>query len=200
VIRVHRIPFSTNVERVALAAGHKGLAVDWIDHAGDDRSGIVEVSGQILVPVAELDGEVIRGSMRIVERIEAICPGPPLYSSSPGELARARVFVEFFDRVWKGPPNLLDADVPPPDAEALSRRLRTWTGWFEDLLADAPYLGGDALGVADVCAFPFLKYATLRPAEGDDERFHAILSRELSAEPGSNLAAWINRVNESPRA
>ena len=32
VLRVHRIPFSTNVERVALAAGHKGVPVTWVDH------------------------------------------------------------------------------------------------------------------------------------------------------------------------
>ena len=31
MIRVWRIPFSTNVERVALALGHKGLDVEWIE-------------------------------------------------------------------------------------------------------------------------------------------------------------------------
>ena len=29
--RVYRIPFSTNVERVAIAAGHKGIAIEWVD-------------------------------------------------------------------------------------------------------------------------------------------------------------------------
>ena len=37
VLRVYRIPFSTNVERVALATGHKGLAIEWIDVDPDDR-------------------------------------------------------------------------------------------------------------------------------------------------------------------
>jgi Glutathione S-transferase, N-terminal domain len=33
------MPFSTNVERVALAAGHKGMEVDWVDHnPGDPRA------------------------------------------------------------------------------------------------------------------------------------------------------------------
>jgi hypothetical protein len=45
-IVVHRIPFSTNVERVALAAAHKGIAVDWVDHDAADRSAITELSGQ----------------------------------------------------------------------------------------------------------------------------------------------------------
>ena len=30
-LRVYRIPFSTNVERVALALAHKGVAVEWVD-------------------------------------------------------------------------------------------------------------------------------------------------------------------------
>jgi glutathione S-transferase len=37
-MRVYRIPHSTNVERVALGLGHKGLAVEWIDVPADDRS------------------------------------------------------------------------------------------------------------------------------------------------------------------
>ena len=59
VLRVHRIPFSTNIERVALAAGHKGLELEWVDHDPGVRSGVRELSGQDLVPVLELDGEVV---------------------------------------------------------------------------------------------------------------------------------------------
>ena len=40
--RVHRIPFSTNVERVALAAGHKGIELEWVDHRPDDRTAVIE--------------------------------------------------------------------------------------------------------------------------------------------------------------
>ena len=50
-LRVYRIPFSTNVERVALAAGHKGLALEWVDVEAADRSQVERVSGQSLVPV-----------------------------------------------------------------------------------------------------------------------------------------------------
>ena len=88
MIRVHRIPFSTNVERVALAAAHKGVEVEWVDHDAADRSAIEAFSGQSLVPVAEVDGDVVRGSMRIVERLEADHPHPPLYPDDPLEAAR----------------------------------------------------------------------------------------------------------------
>jgi len=199
MIRVHRVPFSTNVERVALAAGYKGVAIDWVDHDNADRSAVVELSGQSLVPVAEFGGQVVRGSMRIVERLEREHPEPTLLPPTAGGRARMRIFIEFFDRVWKGPPNSLDGP-PPPDAEALAARIRTWSGWLEDLLADGPYLAGEAMSMADVCAFPFLKYATRDPEPGDSDNFHVVLTEHLDATPGSNLAAWIERVDEIPRA
>jgi glutathione S-transferase len=199
VIRVHRIPFSTNVERVALAAGHKGLDIQWVDHEAADRSAIVALSGQELVPVAEFDGEVVRGSMRIVERIERDHPEPPLLPSDRAGAARARIFVAFFDRVWKGPPNALNGSTPP-DAAALAARLETWSSWFEDLLTESPYLGGASLGLADIAAFPFLKYATIDPDPTDPDTFHQVLTRHLSATPTSHLAEWITRVDAHPRA
>ena len=51
-MRVLRIPFSTNVERVALALAHKGVAVEWVEVDAADRSPVRELSGQDLVPVA----------------------------------------------------------------------------------------------------------------------------------------------------
>jgi glutathione S-transferase len=200
VIRVHRIPHSTNVERVALAAGHKGVEVDWIDHDPADRSAVLAISGQSLVPIAELGGVVIRGSMRIVDQLEALRPDPPLLPADPAEHGRARVFVSWFDRVWKGPPNALDTDPEPPDADALRSRSREWTLWCDAMLAESPFLGGEELGLADVCAFPFLKHAVVDPEPEDDERFHAILVELLRADAHPRLDEWVRRVDALPRA
>lgn len=199
MIRVHRVAFSTNVERVALAAGHKGLEVEWVDHDDDDRAAVIELSGQALVPVAEFDAEVVRGSLKIVERIEAERPEPPLIPAGEVERAAALITVDWFDRVWKGPPNALDGP-EPPDADALRSRFSLWTRWLVDLLGDRPYLGGEALGIVDVCAFPFLKYAVLDPAVGDSERFHAILVELLRADEHPLLDEWVRRVDAHPRA
>lgn len=200
MIRVHRIAFSTNVERVALAAGHKGVTVEWVDHDPADRSAVEALSGQPLVPVAEIGAEVVRGSMRIVERLEADHPDPPLYPADPAEAARTAIFIAWFDRVWKGPPNALDDDREPPDAEQLRARVGIWTDWIGALLGEGAFLAGDALGAADVCAFPFLKFARIDPDPGDDERFHRILVNELRARPRPALEAWVARVDALPRA
>jgi glutathione S-transferase len=195
VVRVHRIPFSTNVERVALAFGHKGIEVEWVDHDPADRSALRELSGQELVPVAELDGEVLFDSPRIIERLEQLHPDPPLYPREPRARAEAEVFVEWFNEVWKGPPNAL-AD--GASDTALSDRLRGWTDLFERLLDGRHYLLGE-FGAADVFAFPFLKYATLPDDPADTDVFHAVLREHLTPCP-PRVAEWIERVDQHPRA
>lgn len=199
MIRVHRVPFSTNVERVALAAAHKRIEIEWVDHDDADRTAVIELSGQQLVPVAEIGGEVVRGSLKIVERIERERPEPALIPTGEIERATALITVDWFDRVWKGPPNALDGP-EPPDAEALRSRSGLWTRWLVDLLADRPYFGGDRLGIVDVCVFPFLKYAAIDPAAADDARFHAILAELLRADEHPLLDEWVHRVDAHPRA
>ena len=204
MLRIHRIPHSTNVVRVALAAAHKGLAVEWVDHDPADRTAIRRLSGQDLVPVLELDGEVVTDSSRIVARLERHAPEPPLYPSDPTQLAVAEVFIEWFDQVWKGPPNEIEAELrrPRPDhtrIAALAERMAGRQAVFERLLGERDYLLGDEFGAADVCAYPFLAYSAGRPA-GDDELFHLVLDEHLRLEGHPRLAAWIERVRKRPLA
>ena len=203
-MRVLRVPFSTNVERVALAAAHKGLSIDWVDVDPADRSAVVAVSGQELVPVLEADGEVVFDSTAILEWLEERHPEPPLYPREDARRAEVEVFVDWFNRVWKRPPNELEAELtkPEPDRETTERlgeEIAAALGRFELLLDGRDYLFGD-FGVADCIAFPFLKYAVLHdPA--DDELFHRILVEHQRLDGRfPRLDAWIRRVDEHPRA
>ena len=205
MLRVHRIPFSTNVERVALAAAHKHLAIEWVDHDPSDRSAIRALSGQELVPVLERDDDVLIDSMAIVAHFEANRPEPALYPHDPAQRAGVEVFVDWFDRVWKVAPNAIDAELdrPEPDRDRIAAweaELRGSLERFEALLSGRDFLMGDTLTAADIAAFPFLKYGVLYdPA--DDERFHRILIEHLR--PGDehpNLVAWIARMDALPRA
>ena len=205
MLRVHRIPFSTNVERVALAAGHKGVRVIWVDHDAEDRSSIRALSGQDLVPVAEFDGEVVADSMAIVERLEEVAPEPPLYPSERIARARVDVFITWFNEVWKVSPNAIadELDSADPDRERIDEHaglLRGRMDVFEHLLTDGEFLAGDRLTAADVCAFPFLRYALGHDPE-DTETFHRVLSEHQPLGDGHpRLRAWIARVDALPRA
>lgn len=204
LIRVYRIPFSTNVERVALAAGHKGIEIEWVDIAADDRSLVEAVSGQRLVPVLVEGPEIVVDSPAIVEWLERRTPEPPLFPGDPARRAEVRVFIAWFNNVWKRPPNLIAAEEqkPQPDAARiveLAVRMRMAIPLFEDLLHDRDYLFGE-FGAADVIAFPFLKYAVFGVPAGDDERFHEILSEHQPLAEASPLRAWAARVDAHPRS
>ena len=203
-IRVYRIPFSTNVERVSLALAHKGLGVEWVDVDPADRSPVVRASGQELVPVLEHDGVVLADSPVILEYLERRFPDPPLLPLVAAWRAEVLIFVDWFNRVWKRPPNLLAAEElkPEPDRERieeLGRRISDSLPLFEDLLDGRDFLWGE-LSLADVTAFPFLKYALLWE-EGDPDRFHEILRDHLHSDGRfPRLEGWIRRVDALPRA
>ena len=203
-MRIWRIPFSTNVERVALALGHKGLSPEWVDVDPADRSEVERLSGQPLVPVLELAGRVLADSTAIIEELERLHPEPPLYPADPARRAEVELFVDWFNRVWKRPPNELEAEMSAaePDQATVDRLGAEITGAlarFEALLHERDYLFGE-FGVADCIAFPFLKYAVLHdPA--DEELFHRILVEHQRLEGGyPRLEAWIHRVDGRPRA
>jgi glutathione S-transferase len=203
-VRVWRIPYSTNVERVALALAHKGLAVEWVDVDPADRSEVVRVSGQELVPVLEHDGGILTDSPLILEFLEERYPEPALLPPDPARRAEIRIFCDWFSRVWKRPPNEIYAEEqkPQPDQARIERLGAALTGslpLFDDLLAGRDFLFGE-LSLADVTAFPFLKYALLWE-EGDDERFHELLREHLALEGRyERLESWIRRMDALPRA
>jgi glutathione S-transferase len=199
-VRVYRIPFSTNVERVALALGHKGLAVEWVDVDPADRSPVQEISGQELVPVLVADdGEVVADSTAILRRLEELHPEPPLWPRDEAKRAELDVFLDWFNRVWKRAPNLLADEPSRSDAAESAAELRRSLDLFEALLAGRDHLLGD-FSAADCAAFPFLKYGLIHdPA--DDEPFHLVLIEHLALDGAyPRLEAWIRRVDARPTA
>jgi len=190
---------------VALAAAYKGLDVDWVDVDPADRTVVRELSDQELVPVLERDGDVVIDSTGIIRYLEARHPEPRLFPREPARRAELEVFLEWFDGVWKRPPNELDAELSSerPDGARiaeLSLKLSSALDTFEALLDGREYLFGE-VAAADCSAFPLLKYAALGPEPGDDELFHQILSEhQLVGDDHPRLRAWIERVDALPRA
>lgn len=212
-LRVYRVPFSTNVDRIAMAAGFKGLDVEWVDVDPDDRSAVRELSGQELVPVAvdPADGTVVADSPRILEWIEQRWSAPSLWPADPGLAALADVFCRRFNDVWKGPPNRMTALLEPVDldrdrlsdadrraVDGDAARMRIWLDRFEERLDGHDHLGGDELGICDVTAYPFLRYGGQPLPPEDDQAFHRVLAQygAFDATSHPRLTAWCARVHE----
>jgi glutathione S-transferase/adenylate kinase family enzyme len=204
VLRVYRIPFSTNVERVSLALAHKGLEVEWEDVDAADRSPVEGVSGQPLVPVLVHEGRVIADSMVILRYLEELHPEPPLFPRDEARRAELEIFLDWFNRIWKRPPNEIESEraKAAPDAERIDELGRELTGsleLFEAMLAGRDYLFGD-FSAADCAAFPFLKYGLLLD-EADTEEFHLILREHLALNGRyPRVEKWIRRVDARRRA
>jgi glutathione S-transferase len=205
MLRLYRAPFSTNVERVALALAHKRLEVESVVISYDDRSPVVKVSGQGLVPVL-VDGDaVIPDSIRILHYLEEKWPDPPLFPRESARRAELAVFLDWFNEVWKPDPNTIEEELErdDPDEQRVAphaARMRASLDRFNAMLDGRDHLFGDDFSAADCAAFPFLKYGKLRDPD-DDELFHRILEDNLRLEDNHpRLSAWIDRVNERPRA
>ena len=205
MLRLYRAPFSTNVERVALALAHKGLDVESVEISYEDRSPVIEVSGQPFVPVLVDGDEVIADSTRIMRHLEERHPEPPLFPRDPARRAELDVFLEWFNEVWKVAPNTIEEELEraQPDHDRIaphSARMRAWLDVFEELLDGRTHLFGD-FSAADCASFPFLKYAKPLRDPADDELFHRILEDHLRLDGGyPRISGWIDRVNERPRA
>jgi glutathione S-transferase len=205
MIRLYEVPWSTNVERVLLACGHKGIPLQHVVVPNDDRSQVRAASGQDLVPVIEHDGNVVHDSPRILEYLEERFPDPPLYPHDPARRAELRAFIDWFNRVWKRPPNVIAAELDggSPDADrvaTLGVEMKASLDLFADLLRGRPFLWGSTLSAADCIAYPFLKYAVARdPA--DRETFHLVLEEHLPLGPAHGpIRDWIERVGALPRS
>jgi glutathione S-transferase len=170
----------------------------------EDRGEVVRVSGQELVPVLDDGGLIVADSPLILEHLEARNPEPALLPDDAALTAEMRIFCDWFNRVWKRSPNLYEHELEQavPDEqrlEELGSRITASLPLFEDLLAGRDFLFGE-LSLADVTAFPFLKYAIVWE-EGDPYRFHEILRDHLRLDGRfPRLEAWIRRVDALPRA
>ena len=125
------------------------------------------------------------------------------YTTTPR--AEMEVFVDWFNRVWKVPPNAIADELakPKPNDKRIAEwgaQLRERLDLFERLLEDRGHLLGEDFSAADCIAFPFLKYAALPLEEGDDDVFHRVL-RDFQPLGDSHprLEAWIHRVDARPR-
>ncbi|MGD8396671.1 MAG: glutathione S-transferase family protein [Acidobacteriota bacterium] len=204
MIRLYGFPYSTNMERVLLALGHKDLEAEFVAIPYDDRSQVIEVSGQDRVPVIDHDGTIVHDSPVIIEYLEEQFPELPLFPPGHGRRAEMKVFIDWFNRVWKVPPNAIEAELGKdrPDQQKIAawqQEMRNFLPLFENMLAGRDYLMGEEMSAADCIAWPFLRYALIPPDEEDTYLFHAILVANMPlGDDHGRLRDWIRRVAEKP--
>jgi glutathione S-transferase len=136
----------------------------------------------------------------ILRELEQLAPDPPLWPAEPARRAESDVFVDWFNRVWKIAPNRMAEEPRAPEHDTWAAELRGSLDRFEALLGGRDFLLGAELGIGDVIAFPFLKYAAgIEP--DDPDPFHHVLAEHLAlGGEHPRLRGWIARCDALPRA
>jgi glutathione S-transferase len=153
----------------------------------------------------EEDGTVLADSPAILRRLEELYPEPPLWPAEPTRRAELDCFVDWFNGVWKRPPNLMAEELgrPVPDPERIAAweaELTAALDRFEALLDGRDFLFGGELTAADVVAFPFLKYAALPDDPADTDFFHRVRRERQPLDGRPRVRDWIARIDALPRA
>lgn len=171
-----RCPYCARV-RIVLAEKDVELEVVEIDLA-DRPAWIYEKNSTGRVPVIEEDGWVLPESAVIMEYLEDRYPEPPLLPADPADRALPRL-------------RILRADELTDPYYALRRgeegardRLDAELGRLDGALAESPWLGGAAYGLADIAYVPWILRA--RDLLG------------VSLDPHRSLSDWLVRLLERP--
>ncbi len=149
------------------------------------------------IPVLELDsGEHIAESVAICRYFEALNPEPPLFGTTPEEIARIDMWnrrvelkgMQAVGMVWVHGSPFTKAVNPNQIAEAAKQNRALAHQFYEFLdasLAKTDYIAGDAFTISDILALSVIDFAA------------GLV--ELPYDPKlENLAAWHARVSERP--
>jgi glutathione S-transferase/RNA polymerase-associated protein len=193
VLRVYDHPFSPYAQKVKIALREKGAAFEAPLPQGIGAGGasgdFLEANPRAEVPTL-IDGDVrVFDSTIILEYIEDKWPDPPLLPRSPADRARVRMIEEVMDthyepinwglteiRVFKR----AEGDLAATIEERAAKQTRGYFAWLERQLGERAWFNGEAFGWGDIAVVPYLN--------GSRANGHA-------PEPGTKLAAWLERVN-----
>ena len=150
------------------------------------------------VPALELDGgEVITETVAICRYFEALRPDPSLFGRTPVEMARVEMWIRRVEFQLTQPVSMFWRHAHPRTAalihqyndfgESNRAAYARSQQWLDAELSDGrPFLVGEALTMADICALSTVDFA------------HWI---GLELDPGqAHLAAWHERVRARPSA
>ena len=165
--------------RVRIVLAEKGLEYETVVVDLEDRPAwIYEKNPLGKVPVLEEDAFVLPESAVIMEYLDHRYPEPALWPSDSAERARGRLLCERFDQLSRPYYALRRGD------ESAETELREQLSVLDALLANQPFLTGDAFGLADAAYLPWILRA--RQSLGVDLEAH------------TELSAWVARSSERP--
>jgi glutathione S-transferase len=170
VLKLYYRSTSPDSMKVCIALNYKNIPFERVLVDSQDRSELIQVSGQSQAPVLCHKGTVVVESGTILRYLEANFPDtPPLFSSDRGtmmEIERwenlARVDLKRCVRILLG--NFLSASPDMEELESAARQFHEITRTLEERLERSPWLVEERFTAADVITGPAICYGMLLPS------------------------------------
>ena len=201
-MKLHQSTHAPNARRVRVFLAEKGLAVTLVEHDlgkfDHRREAFQSLNVFETVPVLELDdGRVISESIAICRHFEELQPAPTLFGAD----ARARVEIEMGQRRAEfhllmpiaqafrhSHPGMAKLESPQIPEWAAVNKARAIVAMerFDGLLAERPFIAGEAYSVADITGMVAMDMTRL--------------ARIAVPEGLGNLLRWREAVSARPSA
>lgn len=190
-----------NPRRVLLYLAEKGLTVPTTDLSLYKREHkapeFVQKNGRGQVPTLELDdGTIIAESISICRYFEALHPSPPMFGTTPLEIAHIDMWLRRVETVLMTPVGMVWVHTHPLTAKLLTQfvawgednrpRALDAMRWFDAQLAGKQFLAGPSYSIADIALLTTIDFAAFigvpMPAECDHlHRWHQRVSTRPNA-------------------
>jgi len=192
MIKLYEHPFSPYVQKVKIAMYEKNIAfaAEIPNAFSGGATDYGKDNPRLEVPTLIDDGIAIFDSTVILEYLEDKWPKPPMLPASPRERARVRMIEELCDTYYEAINwGLMEVQawkrITGDAAAAMTKRAQAQTeGMYRRLereLASASYFNGVDFGWGDLSVFPYVNGSVVWG---------------FGPQPGSKLAAWLERVNQ----
>ncbi|UYV60594.1 GSTO1 [Cordylochernes scorpioides] len=165
------------------------LRVDVVNiHLKDKPEWLVEKNPLGQVPVLEKDGELVRGSMNIIEYLEKHHPCPRLF---PENWTQEQQLLEEYDKII---PSAIHKFFTEPD-DVLPELWENAQNRMEPLETElakraTPFFGGeDAPGVLDLMLWPWMELAQVAPK---------LLGADFNHLKFPKLGSWVRLMESQP--
>lgn len=177
-----------NPRRVRMAAAEKGITLDEImldlrqrEHKAADHLARNSL-GQVPVLVLD-DGATIAETVSICRYLDAIHPAPPLFGSTPLEVASTDMWIRRIETQIGEPTKMFWRHAHPATAPLLTQYrdfgasnralLDQAMGWFDRELSNGrAFIMGDTFTMADIAAVTIIDFAALIGMDPLKDRDH----------------------------
>jgi glutathione S-transferase len=198
MIRLHGFALSNYYNKVKFVLLEHGIEFEEVFVLPSQEEAVLAHSPLGKVPYIRTDAGDLCESQVIVEYLAACHPDKPIFPADPFEAAKARELVTFVDLhlelcardLYKEA--FFGGTVTDATKARVEKRLLHAIAGFKRLAKFAPYLAGEAFGIADIAAFVSLPLVGLTTS--------TIYGRDFLLDAGVDWKSHVKLVNQRPAA